>query len=55
VNRQITEVLGYKPEAICETRLFENLIHPDDLPGLAEHIREFYSAQDGDILNLSIA
>jgi len=32
-----------------ETRLFENLIHPDDLPGLAEHIREFYSAQDGDI------
>lgn len=43
VNPQIVEMLGYTPQAIQEmgNRLFEELMHPEDLARLSAHFKRF--------------
>ncbi len=52
VNRQIAEVLGYTAKSVREfTRvLLQDLMHPNDIPRLAEHNKKFSSTEDGKIL-----
>lgn len=48
-NHEIVDVLGYSPEAIAGLgdKLFEQLIHPDDLANVVEHHRKVAASQDG--------
>jgi PAS domain S-box-containing protein len=52
VNRRITDVLGYSQTEICEmgTEVLQCLMHPDDLDRLPAYFKQFYSAEDGEIL-----
>lgn len=52
INRQTAEVLNYSPEEIqaMGTQLHNHLMHPEDLPRLADYLKQFESTQDGEIL-----
>jgi PAS domain S-box-containing protein len=52
VNRRITDVLGYSQTEICEmgTEVLQRLMHPEYLDRLPAYFHQFYSAEDGDIL-----
>jgi hypothetical protein len=52
INRQITEVLGYAPEAIqaMGSEVLQQLMHPDDFARLPAHLERFNSAQEGEII-----
>jgi len=52
VNSGITEILGYTPEEVQKmgTQVLPNLMHPDDLAKLSEHLQRFATAADGQIL-----
>jgi PAS domain S-box-containing protein len=52
VNRRITDVLGYSQTEICEmgTEVLQRLMHPEELDRLPAYFHQFYSAEDGDIL-----
>lgn len=45
-NRQVTEVLGYTPES-AGAAILPQLLHPDDLPRVAEHLQRFVGVGDG--------
>ncbi|HBE17292.1 MAG TPA: hypothetical protein DEG17_06285 [Cyanobacteria bacterium UBA11149] len=51
VNRQIFEILGYLPEKLQEEgrRFFISTLHPDDLPGVLEHLNSFTNVADGEV------
>jgi PAS domain S-box-containing protein/putative nucleotidyltransferase with HDIG domain len=51
-SREVTAFLGYTAEQIREagSALLDNLIHPDDVPGVAEHHARCEVADDGDVL-----
>ena len=54
VNRQLVEVLGYTPAAICQLGTsLSDLIHPDDLPQLTRQVTKFRSAEDGEIVEFA--
>ncbi|MBD0343773.1 MAG: PAS domain S-box protein [Coleofasciculus sp. Co-bin14] len=52
VNRRITDVLGYSQTEICQmgTEVLQRLMHPEDLDRLPAYFNQFYSAEDGKIL-----
>ncbi|MFP4103537.1 PAS domain S-box protein [Coleofasciculus sp.] len=52
INRSVAQVLGYSPEEIqqMESKLFESLMHPDDLAHILRQHQRFYTAKDGDII-----
>jgi PAS domain S-box-containing protein len=54
INRQITEILGYSPEAVqaMGATVLPTLTHPDDLPKIAAHLQQFATAQDGDVVEI---
>ncbi|MEQ8383967.1 MAG: PAS domain S-box protein [Coleofasciculus sp. A1-SPW-01] len=52
INRSVAQVLGYSPEQIqqMESKLFESLMHPDDLAQVLRQHQRFDTAKDGDII-----
>ncbi len=52
VNRQISGILGYSPQAIQQmgTDFPANILHPDDLHVIREHYSWFATAKDGEVL-----
>jgi PAS domain S-box-containing protein len=54
-NREIAQILGYTPEEVFEMgpALFENIMHPDDMSGVAEHHARCKNAEDGEILTVN--
>lgn len=50
-NRTLTETLGYEPEEFLalNSNLVESLIHPDDVPVIREHEKNFKDVRDGEI------
>lgn len=53
VNRQITEILGYPPEAVQQMEGFpQPLIHPEDWPKLVENLKRLSQAKDGEIIEI---
>ncbi|URD49787.1 PAS domain S-box protein [Chroococcidiopsis sp. CCNUC1] len=52
INRQVTEVLGYTPEAICQlgTVGLQSLMHPEDLALLPAHLQRFDGVGDREVL-----
>lgn len=50
-NRRLTETLGYEPEEFLalDSNLVESLIHPEDVPVIREHERNFKDVRDGEI------
>lgn len=52
INRSVAQVLGYSPEQIqqMESKLFESLMHPDDLAHILRQHQRFDTAKDGDII-----
>ncbi len=54
VNSAITSILGYSLEEIhaMGSNLFAIIIHPDDLSRVLEAQKQFYTANDGDIIEL---
>ncbi len=54
VNGQAFKLLGYTPQEILQmgTALYSNLVYPEDLWRLPEHLEQFLSAEDGCILEL---
>ena len=52
-NRQVTEILGYSPEAIQKMGIgFITLLHPDDSALVNEKIQRWKTAKDGEILEI---
>ena len=54
VNRQITEILGYSPEAVqaMGAKVLSSLTHPDDLAKIAAHFQQFATTKDGEVLEI---
>ena len=54
VNRQITEILGYSPEAVqaMGAKVLPTLTHPDDLAKIAAHFQQFATTKDGEVLEI---
>lgn len=54
VNQQISDLLGYTPQQIQEMgeMLFPQLVHPEDLIKFPDHIAQFHSLQEGEVLEL---
>ncbi|MGK7905507.1 MAG: PAS domain S-box protein [Hormoscilla sp.] len=54
VNGGITEILGYTPEEVQKmgSQLLHNLMHPDDLAKLPEHMQRFATVSDDEILEI---
>lgn len=52
INRSVAQILGYTPEEIqqMESKLFESLMHPDDLALVLRKHQCFNTAKDGDII-----
>jgi PAS domain S-box-containing protein len=50
-NREVWNVLGYTPEQVeaMDSRLFESLLHPDDLPRVPEHLARLTTLRDGEV------
>lgn len=55
VNGQIATLLGYTEEWVKEmgTNLITSLIHPEDLALVPDHLKQFQSARDGEIFELT--
>jgi PAS domain S-box-containing protein len=45
-NRELTDILGYSPEDVIEldSKLLDNLLHPDDIPAAVAHHEKLRSA-----------
>lgn len=54
VNQQISKILGYTPEQFQQmgSRIFPNLMHPEDLAKLPEYFQRIDRAADGDIFEI---
>ncbi len=50
-NREVWNVLGYTPEDVeaLGGRLFESLMHPEDLPRVPEHLARLAALRDGEV------
>ena len=53
-NREVVDFLGYTPEQIKEfgSKLFDNILHPDDAINVANHHNKFSTINYGDILEV---
>lgn len=54
ISSQITEILGYtsqEVQAMGETVL-PNLVHPDDLARVTEHLKRFETLQEGEVIEI---
>ncbi|MBD2198225.1 MULTISPECIES: PAS domain-containing protein [Calothrix] len=54
VNREITSILGYSPEAVqaIGENMFPILLHPDDFNQLPSRLARLHMAADGEIIEL---
>lgn len=54
VNGQASKLLGYTPQEILQmqTALYSSLVYPEDVPQLAAHLHQFFSLEEGRILEL---
>jgi PAS domain S-box-containing protein len=39
ISENLEDILGYKPEEICDFKFWQSIIHPEDLPSLMVHIK----------------
>jgi PAS domain S-box-containing protein len=53
-NKEVTEFLGYSAEQITAmgSKLFANILHPDDAKAVAEHHARFLDAQDNTVYEI---
>lgn len=56
VNQQLTVILGYREDTIqkMENNLYQELIHPDDLPMFDKYTEQFLKAKDSDIIKMDL-
>jgi PAS domain S-box-containing protein len=56
VNQQLTVMLGYSEDAIQSmgSKLYQELIHHEDLPELDKYAGRFLTARDSDIINMDL-
>ncbi|MBF2008330.1 MAG: PAS domain S-box protein [Chlorogloeopsis fritschii C42_A2020_084] len=54
INRQIWEILGYTSHQIQSMKetVLQSLIHPDDMPRVTEHFKEFLSLKEGEVIEI---
>ncbi|MBP5972297.1 PAS domain S-box protein [Brasilonema sp. CT11] len=54
INRQMLEILGYAFQEIQAMRetVLPNLVHPDDIVRVTEHLKGFETVKDGEVLEI---
>ncbi|WP_246275797.1 PAS domain S-box protein, partial [Brasilonema bromeliae] len=54
INRQMLEILGYASQEIKAMReaVLPNLVHPDDMGRVSEHLKRFETVKDGELLEI---